>query len=385
MKKFLLCFIIAITFFNNSRVFASDNNDDYEIPSLGGALMDVVIDEIKDIVINAVIDYAKNEIIEWWNSNPNTNALFKAVKKFETTPDEILTLVKKGAEINAKDKKSGFTPLILAVINSNLNVIETLIECGAEVNTTEKNGFTPLILAAGSDFEAVKILIQSGADVNFRDNIGATALMYSSAYTKNSSIIKMLIQSGADVNAKNNYGTTALMYAAEKNKVPEIIETLLRSGASVNSKNDDGESALMLACRYASDLQIIETLINNGAIIDDDVWDNVRLNENSSIRKKIEEFLLKHSDYWETFWHRYSNDILRYCLLIAIIIRLCDFFMRLILLRKLSEASNTYAVLVLIVIAITFFVAYMDAGFIAAWIVATIAGLILTAGKKEFS
>ena len=54
-----------------------------------------------------------------------------------------------------------------------------LISHGADINAKDRNGRTPLHLAAGGrSLEALKILISKGANINEKDRDGHTALYY---------------------------------------------------------------------------------------------------------------------------------------------------------------------------------------------------------------
>jgi len=68
-------------------------------------------------------------------------------------------LLRRGADINSKDEK-GFTPLHLAAFYGHKQVLEFLIDNGAEINSRDKEGYTPLHLAAQiGDPEIVELLI----------------------------------------------------------------------------------------------------------------------------------------------------------------------------------------------------------------------------------
>ncbi len=76
-------------------------------------------------------------------------------------------LLAKGAEIdelNTNDFYSGYTPLFWAVYDNNEPLVKFLIERGANVNASAKNGKTPLSLASEAAYESiVKVLLANGA------------------------------------------------------------------------------------------------------------------------------------------------------------------------------------------------------------------------------
>ena len=79
------------------------------------------------------------------------------------------------------------------------------------------------------DVDSVKSLIEKGADVNTENDWGCTPLHYAadSGYVD---IAKLLIEHGADVNAKDSDGWTPLHYAL-KNGHTDVAELLKKHGA----------------------------------------------------------------------------------------------------------------------------------------------------------
>ncbi|XP_032803783.1 NF-kappa-B inhibitor epsilon-like isoform X2 [Petromyzon marinus] len=74
-------------------------------------------------------------------------------------------LVRKGANIEAKDPKSGRTPLHMAVEQGDGVMVARLVELGAQVNAIMYNGCTPLHQAVGRRLvDLAKLLMRLGAD-----------------------------------------------------------------------------------------------------------------------------------------------------------------------------------------------------------------------------
>ena len=84
-------------------------------------------------------------------------------------------LLEKGAELETKDKY-GQTPLSWAAGNGHEAVVKLLLEKGAELETKAKYGRTPLSWAAGNGHEAVvKLLLEKGAELETKDKIWSDA------------------------------------------------------------------------------------------------------------------------------------------------------------------------------------------------------------------
>ena len=161
---------------------------------------------------------------------------------------EIEEAINNGANVNAK--YYNITPL-MGVLQCDVeltDLAELLIKKGADVNAKDNFSNTILMRAAIRNYtKTAELLIKYGADINAKNNYGFTALMWAidKGYT---GIAKLLIENGADVNSKSNKGITALIVAALMNNI-EITELLTNNGADVNAKNDDGNTALIMAER----------------------------------------------------------------------------------------------------------------------------------------
>lgn len=140
--------------------------------------------------------------------------------------EAIKILIEKGkANINGRDLY-GKTALMRAIDlhNPKIEAIQTLIECGADINITDSYKNTPLLKATQlGHAEIVEILINAKANVNYQGTDGITALFLAvDTYGKKCSeedskkIIKALIKAGADKTLRNTDGTTAFSLAKKK-------------------------------------------------------------------------------------------------------------------------------------------------------------------------
>ena len=95
------------------------------------------------------------------------------------TPQDVQAAIDKGADVNARSGSE--TPLILAAWhNPNPDVITTLLRAGADINARNKNGSTVLMAAAGfnQNPEVITTLLRAGADGKAKSNEGKTAFDY---------------------------------------------------------------------------------------------------------------------------------------------------------------------------------------------------------------
>ena len=154
-----------------------------------------------------------------------------------TSLDFIRQIIALGAEVNATLSKgnqntlslNGATPFLMASKNADLPRMTLFVELGADPLRPNKNGSTPLMVAAGLGcaaageeagsepecLEAVTYLRKLGADVNTVDANNETA-MHGAAYKNQPKIIQWLADNGAKIeiwNSKNKSGWTPLLIA----------------------------------------------------------------------------------------------------------------------------------------------------------------------------
>ena len=94
-------------------------------------------------------------------------------------------LVNRGAEINAISKDRGYSPVMDAVWKSSLDIVDLLIKLGADLNIVSNDGQTALIVATGASNPRIcELLVKNGADPNFKDKMGMSSLEYARLFKK---------------------------------------------------------------------------------------------------------------------------------------------------------------------------------------------------------
>ncbi len=194
-------------------------------------------------------------------------------------------LVESGADVN--HIADGDTALRLLAqpdaydrrVPYNTEIVQFLIERGANVNAESIEGWAALHWAADSGYaEIVEILLDSGANVNAVERINGFTALHCAAWKGHLEVVIVLLREGANISATSSAGTP--LHLAVMHGHLDIVEMLLREGANSNIRDEDGNAPLCFAVKN-SDAEIAELLINNGADV------NVRNNEGRTFLHKV--------------------------------------------------------------------------------------------------
>jgi len=131
--------------------------------------------------------------------------------------------------ISVSDSR-GFTALILAVYNEAPDVVDFLLEKGADVHAQDASGNTALMGVCFKGYkEIAQKLLNAGVDVNQRNANGATALTFAATFG-HLQIAEWLLQKGADVKIKDSRGKSPLdhAYIQENDPMISLLEKYCR-------------------------------------------------------------------------------------------------------------------------------------------------------------
>jgi len=127
----------------------------------------------------------------------------------------VARLIGAGADVNAVESVNGETPLLSAIEKKRVpSCIRLLIEAGSDVNRSRNDGSTPLIRAVRNGLlDVVNQLMAAGAVIDARDGNGMTALLHAAKWQSDTAFCTTLLAAGADAAIVDNHGMTAAMHA----------------------------------------------------------------------------------------------------------------------------------------------------------------------------
>ena len=183
---------------------------------------------------------------------------FPYIQDVESALQAVRLLMQHGVRINAQDNE-GNTALMVAVKGDNYDMVQALLDAGANPNIKNKAGKTALQIARNeidNDYwrnETVKHLKEHGAkegklNPNEKDKRGRTMLMQAALDPDGLDRLRECIALKGDVNARDNAGRTALMLLIEQDSdINDRLQELFNAKADVNLGDCSGVTPLMAA------------------------------------------------------------------------------------------------------------------------------------------
>jgi|GEM_PF-2445749 len=227
-----------------------------------------------------------------------------------------------------------YNKLTIACIDNNIKLAQYIIETSDDsniVNRTDQSGLTPLMIACiYNNFDIITLLVEHHADVNkkyperdlpnychpfiskfniYSETFQNYSPIHFLSYHQNLSKINYLINHGSDVTKSFSSSTEKLLSILNEPLQYEILLQLIYKGIEIE-KNYDKDTILIEHCLEEENLSKIKYFIGKGIKIEPHLSKIVMLSRKKSdtelIKYLLEQDNLSLDDHWEIL--RYLKD-----------------------------------------------------------------------------
>lgn len=204
--------------------------------------------------------------IDYYNSN-RPEYLFDEIEADTTVEEETLKALKetKVRVIQNPDALDniGRTRLMNAIMNNDERTCYILLESGANPNSRDKDGWTPLMYACRYSKSAniVTLLFEYGASINTKSNYNVSVLQIAAAHCQNKNVLSIILSEA--VKEKLNIHD-AFISALKEERPEDIIREFLKFNVKINALYK-GKTPLMYAAQYYESTDVIKLLLDKGA------------------------------------------------------------------------------------------------------------------------
>ena len=223
-------------------------------------------------ILQAIINHGVNVDVNATNKKSVT-ALMIACKELREK-DAINVLLNAGADPNIADA-DGDTWLHYAAQNYQFpEILQEIIShvVGVDANATNRENVTALMIACKTmeQKDVIDVLLNAGADPNIADDVGDTWLHYAAQNYWCPEILQAVISHGVgvDVNATNKQNVTALMITCREMDEKDAIKVLLNAGADPNIVDAEGNTWLHYAAQNILSTEALQVVISHGVDVD---------------------------------------------------------------------------------------------------------------------
>ncbi|XP_046341394.2 ankyrin-1-like [Haliotis rufescens] len=166
--------------------------------------------------------------------------------------------------INRRGSKKR-TPVMVAAVNRHKEVVELLVNEGADLSRVSHNGENILYCACwGGDVEVVKYVLSQGiVAINSKRRKKRTPMM-AAALRGHKEVVELLVSEGADVSLRSEKGDNILHFACRGGHMEVVKYILSQDKVRINSRGWKKKTPVMVAAENGHK-DVVELLVDEGA------------------------------------------------------------------------------------------------------------------------
>jgi ankyrin repeat protein len=173
------------------------------------------------------------------SGSPLQPELVMSMLAMRSLPSAALPAIAAMSDVDRPERRTGYTPLMLATLMGHRSAVSALLARGANVNAQDNEGSTALLFV--KDPGIAMMLMEAEPDLNLASEDGVTVTHVLAANHSMAHIVRLALLRGANPNAADDEGDTPLHVAA----TAEIVEMLVAAGADPNRRNTEGKTPLL--------------------------------------------------------------------------------------------------------------------------------------------
>ncbi|XP_067653866.1 uncharacterized protein [Haliotis asinina] len=168
-------------------------------------------------------------------------------------------------DINYRGGYYSWTPVMMAAWKGHRDVVEFLVDRGADVSLLDRDGDNVLHWACiGGDLETVKLILSLDlVNINSRGQDSKTPVMWAAEFRR-WDVVELLVGGGADVSLVDRGGDNVLHFACKRGDLETVKLILSMNVVDINARTKDGKTAADMARRRGHQ-PVVDLLVSRGA------------------------------------------------------------------------------------------------------------------------
>ncbi len=169
--------------------------------------------------------------------------------------------IAKGNSVNERDYYDGSAPLHLAAQKGNIDIVDTLVKNGADINVRTVYGRTPYMIAILYKHDHLINYFQE-RHIRIESNYKNSNAFYDAALTNNLEVLEYLLKNGTDMNISNTRNENALHMASGAGNL-ESVRLLIDNGINTSQVTANEMQPIHYAA-LSKKFDVVDTFLLSG-------------------------------------------------------------------------------------------------------------------------